>query len=183
MNAYNEAQSILVQDLINTFDLYLEQPEHLREPADLQRFLIEHHLAVTSPITTTTLDQVRSLREELRTIWTASDTADMTPLLNHLLALTTVTLQLTEEADEQLHLHFDLPSAVDVVQRLTFACALGIVGVVGEYGRDRMRACASAPCRDVFVDVSRNKTRRFCSDRCANRYNIAAFRDRHKGTD
>ena len=39
MSAYEEHQARLVEDLINTYDLYLDEPEHLRTPDDLQRFL------------------------------------------------------------------------------------------------------------------------------------------------
>ena len=43
---------------------------------------------------------------------------------------------------------------------------------------DRLRLCAAADCRNVHVDLSKNRSRRFCSTACANRTNVAAYRTR-----
>ncbi|HEY5400209.1 MAG TPA: CGNR zinc finger domain-containing protein [Trebonia sp.] len=47
---------------------------------------------------------------------------------------------------------------------------------VGEFGR--LRVCAADDCEDVLVDLSKNRSRRFCSLTCANRVNVAAYRSR-----
>ena len=38
--------------------------------------------------------------------------------------------------------------------------------------------CAAPDCDDVLVDLSKNRSRRFCGTTCANRVNVAAFRAR-----
>jgi predicted RNA-binding Zn ribbon-like protein len=38
--------------------------------------------------------------------------------------------------------------------------------------------CAAAGCENYFVDQSRNRTRRFCSNPCASRTTVAAYRAR-----
>ncbi|MFE5403321.1 CGNR zinc finger domain-containing protein [Streptomyces sp. NPDC056580] len=38
--------------------------------------------------------------------------------------------------------------------------------------------CAATGCRNYFVDQSRNRTRRFCSNACASRTTVAAHRAR-----
>ena len=38
--------------------------------------------------------------------------------------------------------------------------------------------CAAANCGNYFVDQSRNRTRRFCSNACASRTTVAAYRAR-----
>jgi predicted RNA-binding Zn ribbon-like protein len=38
--------------------------------------------------------------------------------------------------------------------------------------------CAAAGCENYFVDQSRNRTRRFCSNACASRTTVAAYRAR-----
>ncbi|MET7735663.1 CGNR zinc finger domain-containing protein [Streptomyces sp. NPDC005402] len=38
--------------------------------------------------------------------------------------------------------------------------------------------CAAAGCENYFVDQSRNRTRRFCSNACASRTTVAAHRAR-----
>ena len=46
----------------------------------------------------------------------------------------------------------------------------------------RVKACRGDDCRWVFVDGSRNSSRRWCAmAECGNRAKIAAFRDRRRG--
>jgi predicted RNA-binding Zn ribbon-like protein len=61
---------------------------------------------------------------------------------------------------------------------LAAEAALGLAGALKSAGPERLKTCAASPCQDVFIDGSRNRSRRFCSERCANRYHAAAFRDR-----
>ena len=55
---------------------------------------------------------------------------------------------------------------------------MGLANVVCDYGKTRLGVCRAVDCECVYVDVSRNAQRRFCSDACANRTNVAAFRAR-----
>lgn len=180
-NPYKNQGAILAEDLINTYDTYLEQPEHLREPADLRAFLDEHGIESGDSVNQTMLAEVRTLRTQLRACWTAQSSGEMIALLNPLLRQTGVTVQLQEDEADQVYLQFSPVAEPTLLQRLAFDCGMGIAAVLQQHGTERMRACAAEPCRDVFVDTSKNKTRRFCSDRCANRYNVAAYRDRQKG--
>ena len=54
--------------------------------------------------------------------------------------------------------------------------------VLCDYGMSRLGVCRAADCDCVYVDVSRNAQRRFCSESCANRTNVAAFRARAKSS-
>ena len=180
MSTYNNQRTILVQDLINTYDLYLDEPEHLREPRDLQRFLETHGMMPQVTVTQIDLDDVRILREQLRTAWTIGTMEAMLHVLNPLIATVAVTVQFEDTTEQHVHAQFAMHVGLSLAQRLAFECALGMIEVVQQQGLDRMRACAAEPCRDVFVDISRNKSRRFCSERCANRYNISTFRERQK---
>jgi predicted RNA-binding Zn ribbon-like protein len=49
---------------------------------------------------------------------------------------------------------------------------------MGELGR--LQTCAAADCDDVLVDLSKNRSRRFCGTSCANRTNVAAYRARKR---
>ena len=60
------------------------------------------------------------------------------------------------------------------------AAALGLAALVAEDGLDRLGVCAHDRCWDVFVDTSTNSCRRYCSDTCSNRANVAAYRARRK---
>jgi predicted RNA-binding Zn ribbon-like protein len=57
-------------------------------------------------------------------------------------------------------------------------CAAGLALVIGSGHANRLGVCTAEPCDRVFVDTSRNGTRRFCSSRCTNRAGVAAHRPR-----
>jgi predicted RNA-binding Zn ribbon-like protein len=57
---------------------------------------------------------------------------------------------------------------------------LGLAKLVCDLGPDRLGVCSAAPCTDVFVDTSPNRSRRYCSDRCSSRANVAAYRARKR---
>jgi predicted RNA-binding Zn ribbon-like protein len=42
----------------------------------------------------------------------------------------------------------------------------------------RLSTCADEGCDGLVLDLSRNRSRRFCSTRCANRNAAAAYRAR-----
>ena len=171
----------LAEEIINTYHTFLEQPERLRTPADLHTFLKQQGMGVDAPLTVTDLDAVRGLRAALRAIWTAEQVEVATGRLNALFASLRATPQVNADGASQVTLTL-LPNAGStLLERLALASAMEMVTLLQQYGQTRLRACDAAPCRDVFVDTSRNHTRRFCSERCANRYNIAAFRERQRG--
>ena len=45
---------------------------------------------------------------------------------------------------------------------------------------DRLGLCEAPPCRNAYLDTSTNRSRRYCSDRCATRANVAAYRARKR---
>ncbi|MEU9871232.1 CGNR zinc finger domain-containing protein [Actinomadura sp. NPDC048021] len=57
-------------------------------------------------------------------------------------------------------------------------CATGLAIVIGSEMHDRLGVCTAPNCDRVYVDTSRNGTRRFCSTACQNRVKAAAFRAR-----
>ena len=181
MSAYRESAMRLVEDFINTYDTFLAEPEHLRTPSDLQRFLIDHNIPVVKQLNEDTLAEARQLRTQLRELWTAGDTEKAMRGLNALLAAKPFSAAFEFDGEGKLHLDLAVSHDLPTLHRLAAESALGIGFALGEYGSERLRACAAEPCRDVFIDTSRNGTRRFCSDRCANRHNTIAFRTRKRG--
>lgn len=179
MNDYEAHQAQFVEDFINTYDPFLDEPEHLREPNDVHRFLESNGIQIQEPVTHSTLQQVRDLRTKIRGLWLSETLDDLAEEINPLLGRTQISVQV-EPDDANLNLRFDMLQETPLIQRLAIECARGLIAIVQHYGLERMCYCAADPCQDVFVDTSRNKSRRFCSDRCANRYNVAAYRDRQK---
>ncbi|MFS1304065.1 CGNR zinc finger domain-containing protein [Streptosporangium longisporum] len=78
---------------------------------------------------------------------------------------------------EPWHLHFHGRGGT-VAGDLAASCATGLAIVLGGDFRDRLGVCTAPHCDRVYVDVSRNGTRRFCGTACQNRVKTAAFRAR-----
>jgi predicted RNA-binding Zn ribbon-like protein len=57
---------------------------------------------------------------------------------------------------------------------------MGLAMALLDLGADRFGSCVDPRCRGVFIDTSRNRSRRYCSDRCASRANVAAHRERQR---
>jgi predicted RNA-binding Zn ribbon-like protein len=82
-----------------------------------------------------------------------------------------------EDGHWRLHHH---PVDASLVPMWTAICAEGLARMVGTGGADRLGTCAAEDCDRVFVDLSRNASRRFCSTTCQNRVKTAAFRSRRR---
>ena len=67
-----------------------------------------------------------------------------------------------------------------VAELLVGESLLGLATLVCDLGPHRLGVCAATPCTNVFVDTSPNQSRRYCSDRCSSRANVAAYRARQK---
>src|SRR6202012_5111043 len=87
--------------------------------------------------------------------------------------------QLVRHGEWPYHLHATPPDA-PLVDRMAVEAAMAFVDVVRQGELDRIRVCESANCDAVFVDLSKNSSRRFCSTTCQNRVNVAASRARHR---
>lgn len=82
-----------------------------------------------------------------------------------------------EDGKWRLHHH---PVGLALVPMWTSICAEGLARVVGADQHDRLGTCAGTQCDRVFLDVSKNATRRYCSTACQNRMKAAAFRHRQR---
>ncbi|MFJ6695564.1 CGNR zinc finger domain-containing protein [Streptomyces sp. NPDC091272] len=130
----------------------------------------------------------RSVRARLRAIFEAADTGDETlavDLLNSLLLEFPVSPQIsgheTRKSDGRPDWHMHLaehPSNVTAGYAAT--ASMGLAFHVTEYGPGRLGLCQAAPCRNAYLDTSTNRSRRYCSDRCATRANVAAYRARKR---
>ena len=60
----------------------------------------------------------------------------------------------------------------------TAICAAGLAEMIGDGEAQRLGTCEREDCGRVYVDVSKNASRRFCSLTCQNRVKVATFRER-----
>jgi predicted RNA-binding Zn ribbon-like protein len=80
-----------------------------------------------------------------------------------------------EDGRWRLHHH---PVSVELVPMWTSICAENLARLISAGDDDRLGTCEAMGCRRVFVDESKNASRRFCSTTCQNRVKTAAFRRR-----
>ncbi|GGO14810.1 hypothetical protein GCM10010116_29860 [Microbispora rosea subsp. aerata] len=97
--------------------------------------------------------------------------------VNALLAETDARPHLDRHDGEPWHLHFRGAGGT-LSGNYAAGCATGLAVVLGSELHDRLGVCTAPHCDRVYVDTSRNGTRRFCSTACQNRVKTAAFRAR-----
>jgi hypothetical protein len=105
------------------------------------------------------------------------DVDDAALTLNALLAETGARPQLDRHDGQPWHLHFH-GRADTLAEGWAAGCATGLAIALGTDMYDRLGVCTAPRCDRVYVDVSRNGRRRFCSTSCQNRVKAAAFRAR-----
>lgn len=132
--------------------------------------------------------RLRAVRTRLRGVFEAADEGDETravDLLNALLLEFPVSPQISghggvnDHGRPKWHMHLAEQAANATAGYAATAC-MGLAVQLAELGVDRLGVCEAAPCRNAYVDTSTNRSRRYCSDRCATRANVAAYRARKR---
>lgn len=125
---------------------------------------------------------LRRFQRDLRPVFEASASDDRRGViegLNALMVRHPITPRISDHDPGDLHLHVATKSA-SVAELLVGEALLGLATLVCDLGPTRLGVCSSTPCTNVFVDTSPNQSRRYCSDRCSSRANVAAYRARQK---
>lgn len=118
-------------------------------------------------------------RARIRAVLTAPSDEEAVDALNALLRAHPVHPLVSGHDGRDWHLHLsddDRPPGELLVATAVFGLAVWLLDV----GMDRRGQCTARDCEDVFVDVSRNHSRRYCSSGCSNRANVAAHRARRR---
>jgi predicted RNA-binding Zn ribbon-like protein len=125
---------------------------------------------------------LRRFQRDLRPVFESSahdDARAVVSGLNELLERHPITPRISDHNPDHLHLHV-ANKAASVADLLVGEALLGLANVVCDLGPTRLGVCAASPCTNVYVDTSPPQSRRYCSDRCSSRANVAAFRARQK---
>ncbi|WP_433250093.1 CGNR zinc finger domain-containing protein [Streptosporangium sp. CA-135522] len=126
--------------------------------------------------------ELAEIAARLRVVFDAVTTGDIDAAalqVNGLLEETRARPLLERHDGEPWHLHFHGPGGT-MAGDWAASCATGLAIVLGSEFHDRLGVCTAPHCDRVYVDVSRNGTRRFCGTACQNRVKTAAFRARGK---
>jgi hypothetical protein len=137
------------------------------------------------------VSRLRGVRARLRAVFTAAsegDEAGAVRLLNALLLEYPVSPQVSghgppaPDGRPAWHLHLaDHPANASAGFAAT-AC-MGLAFRLTALGVDRLGVCRALPCRNAYLDTLTNRSRLYCSDRCATRANVAAYRARRRRED
>lgn len=155
-----------------------ESPDTLTTVAELDAFYVEHRYSGARPRGPADLDAVRALRAPLRTLLT-SDRDTAAALVNEMLARYRAVPRLVRHDGWDYHVHAiddDAPFA----ERIAVESAMAMLDVVRADELARLSTCADPSCDGIVLDLSRNRSRRFCSTACGNRMAVAAYRARSR---
>ncbi|NJP64955.1 CGNR zinc finger domain-containing protein [Streptomyces spiramenti] len=173
-----------VVELLNTAPATGEG-ERLTDVAALRTFVGTLTVSGIAPadLTEADLQAVLRTRERFERVLASDSGREVAGLLNEMVASAGTTPQLTDHDGYDWHVHYFAPGA-SLADHLAADCgmALGFLLVAGEL--ERLRHCEAPDCGRAFVDLSRNRSRRYCDSRtCGNRLHVAAYRARQRRAD
>ncbi|WP_432534138.1 CGNR zinc finger domain-containing protein [Kineococcus arenarius] len=169
-----EAALLSAVALVNT----AVEPDTLTSVEDLDGWYQEHGYTGRRDGDAAELAEVRALRPVLRELLVA-DRDRAAVLVNDLLADARALPRLVRHGDLDWHLHAVADDA-PLVRRVAVETAMAVVDVVRTGEGSRLSVCADDGCDGLVLDLSRNRSRRFCSTACANRNAVAAYRARRR---
>ena len=165
--------------LANTWDVLNDPPEHLDDIEMLRVILRAFGLQEEAErATDSDLPPLRAMRDRLRRAFGADEEAAAVEVLNSLAREAGAIPQL-ERRNGGWTFRYGVGRR-SLVDELAGRSSVALLGVIEEGGWRRFGLCAASPCCCVFVDRSRNRSRRYCCHWCADRATQAAARRRRK---
>jgi predicted RNA-binding Zn ribbon-like protein len=123
------------------------------------------------------LSELRAARTRLRLLWTGDREAAV-PIVNAMLREGKALPQLVIHDAYDWHIHAT-DDAAPLATRITVEVAMAFVDVIRSDEFDRVRICSADDCSSVYIDYSKNGSKRYCdTGNCGNRMNVNAYRRR-----
>lgn len=172
-----------VVDLVNTApqeDTGGGSADGLGDIETLYGFVRSHNFSGVGDLGSRDLRAVLDVRARFADVFAAPDARSAADLINQLVAAAGTTPQLTDHDGYDWHVHYFAPGA-SVADHLAADCGMALAFMVVAGEQARLRRCEAPDCGHAFVDLSRNRSRRYCDSRtCGNRLHVAAYRARRK---
>ncbi|MGK5550062.1 CGNR zinc finger domain-containing protein [Actinomadura kijaniata] len=124
-------------------------------------------------------ERLAALATGLRAALLAGKPADQAAHINDLIRRYGARPYLVEDVGQPFHLHFH-GSGDTWVEALGGEFATALALIVDGYGPGRFGQCQAHRCEAVYIDLTRNGSRRYCSAACTARAKTAAYRTRHQ---
>lgn len=145
--------------------------------ADLDEFLKQQGFTGSRTHNEAELRSVRQLRTQMRGLWLASE-SELVDQVNNILRSARAMPQLVKHDGWDYHIHATTPEA-PLSERMAVEAAMALVDVLRSGELSRLRVCAAEDCEAVLLDLSRNRSKRYCdTGNCANREHVRAYRHR-----
>ena len=153
-----------------------EPPDTLTTLGELDAFYVAHGYTGARTHDLAELEAVRALRGPLRELLT-SDRDQAVVIVNRMLAERQAVPALVRHDGFDYHLHA-APRDAPLHHRIAVETAMAMTDVIRANEMSRLSVCADPTCNGIVLDLSRNRSRRFCSTGCSNRAAVAAYRAR-----
>lgn len=150
-------------------------PDSLTSLADLRQYFSGFGYTGPTP-KAEDLEPVRAIRAPLRELFLATRDRAV-PMINRILEDQLALPQLVRHGDVDWHIHAtsdDRP----LDERILVETAMAMVDVIRADEMSRFAHCAMDDCDGVVFDMSRNRSKKYCTVTCTNRAAQAAFRAR-----
>ncbi len=168
---------VALTSVVNLINTAANGREDLASPADLDRFLRAEGFSGSRTRDAAELDGVHRLRGLLAGLW-LGDEETAVEGVNRLLRDARALPQLVKHDEWDWHLHATPPEA-PLEHRMSTEAAMALIDVIRSKEMDRLLVCAADDCDAVVLDLSRNRSKRYCdTGNCANRAHVAAYRAR-----
>ena len=143
-------------------------------------FVLRHQVSEVSRLARADLEAVHRLRSRIRPVFGLTDDAASARVVNTLVSQSPVTPRLTDHDGYHWHMHYFAPGA-PLADHLAVDCGMALAHVISAGEAERLRICEAPDCEQVLVDLSRNRSKRYCDARtCGNRLHVAAYRERQR---
>jgi len=156
------------------------EPDTMNTVEDLDRYFSRWVYTGSHTHAQAELDAVRALRAPLRRLFTSSRD-EAVRAVNQMLADAAAVPQLVRHDGIDWHIHAIGPDA-PLETRIMVETAMAMVDVIRADKMSRFSVCADVDCEGVVLDLSRNRSRKFCSTACGNRNAVAAYRSRQRAS-
>jgi predicted RNA-binding Zn ribbon-like protein len=156
------------------------EPVTMTTPEELDEFLSDFGFTGRHDGDQAEVDAVHAILPRLRELLT-SDRDDAAALVNEMLFQAKALPQLARHDGYDWHLHA-IANDQPLADRITVETAMAMIDVIRADEFSRLGICADEDCEGLVLDLSRNRSRRFCSTACGNRNAVAAYRARQAAT-
>jgi len=162
--------------LVNTRAPSGAGPERLTEIAVYQRILRDRGQSdLAGQLAAADLSSLLALRADLIPIFAATGAEERVAVIDPLLRTARIAARLT---NDQGAIRWNWGAEQKGLSALRTRLLAALASHLVCHGGTRLGVCQADPCRLVFVDRGRARTRRYCGDRCNDRAATAAYRQR-----